>query len=259
MSNSTIQSIINSFKSTQLQIVDLSHQLNSQFPILNLPPQFGQTWAFKKETISHYDEKGPAWYWNNFSCGEHTGTHFDAPAHWVSGKDRPNGTVDTIDVRNFISEAVVIDASEEVSQNDNWLLTIDFLLMWEKAHGRIPEHAWVLFRSGWSQHINNPERFTNLVDGKPNTPGPDQDCVQWMIEQRNVRGFGVETINIDAGLSIDWPLPFPCHNLMMGSGRFGLQCLNNLDRLPPRDVLIIAAPLKIEEGSGSPLRVLAVF
>ncbi|AYO37641.1 cyclase family protein [Serratia sp. P2ACOL2] len=259
MSLSLIQSIIKSFKSNDIRIVDLTHQLNSSFPALSLPPEYGQTWAFKKENISSYDENGPAWYWNNFSCGEHTGTHFDAPAHWISGRERENNTVDTIDVSNFIGEAVVIDAVEEVRQNSNWVLTKGFLLEWEKKHGQIPDNAWVLFQSGWSERINDPEKFANLIDGKPHTPGPDQACVQWMIEERNVRGFGVETINIDAGLSYGWPIAYPCHNLMLGSGRFGLQCLNNLSELPARDIIIVSAPLKIEDGSGSPLRVLAIY
>ncbi|WP_312409854.1 cyclase family protein [Pseudescherichia sp.] len=259
MSLSAIQSIIKNLKSTDIHIVDLTHQLNTSFPTLTLPAEYGQTWAFTKENISSYDEKGPAWYWNNFSCGEHTGTHFDAPAHWISGRDRENNTVDTIEVSNFIGEAVVIDAVEEVRLDSNWVLTKEYLQSWEAEHGQIPDNAWVLFRSGWSERINDPEKFANLIDGKPHTPGPDQACVQWMIEERNVRGFGVETINIDAGLSYDWPVAYPCHNLMLGSGRFGLQCLNNLADLPARDILIVAAPLKIEDGSGSPLRVLAIY
>ena len=90
------------------------------------------------------------------------------------------------------------------------------------------------------------------------TPGPSQETVEWLIHQRNVRGFGVETINTDAGQSYGWPVPYPCHTLMHGANKYGLQCLTNLDQLPTRGAVIIAAPLKIEEGSGSPLRVLAL-
>ncbi|KAB7634560.1 hypothetical protein ET532_000275 [Verminephrobacter sp. Larva24] len=127
-----------------LRVIDLTHTLSSDFPALQLPPQFGQVWAFKSERISHYDEAGPGWYWNNFSCGEHTGTHFDAPAHWITGKDHPDNTVDTMDTRNFIGPAVVVDASAEVAGNDDWLLTVDFLKAWEDRHGRIPAGAWLL-------------------------------------------------------------------------------------------------------------------
>src|SRR5690349_5619393 len=98
-----------------LRVVDLTHELSPDFPALQLPPQFGQVWAFKTEKISRYDAAGPGWYWNNFSCGEHTGTHFDAPVHWISGKDHAKNSVDTIDPRQFIGPACVVDASKEVA------------------------------------------------------------------------------------------------------------------------------------------------
>ena len=91
------------------------------------------------------------------------------------------------------------------------------------------------------------------------TPGPTQETVQWLIQERDITGFAVETINTDAGQSYKWPLPYPCHTLMHGAGKLGLQCLCNLDQLPPTGSMIVAAPLKIEEGSGSPLRVLGLI
>ncbi|CAI0970543.1 cyclase family protein [Serratia proteamaculans] len=254
-----IKKFIEALNAQSLNVVDLTHTLNSSFPILTLPEKFGQTWAFKKEIISKYDEKGPSWYWNNFSCGEHTGTHFDAPAHWVTGVDVNNNTVDTLDASKFLGEAIVVDAVEQVRNDDNWILTKDFLLQWESKHGRIPDNCVVLFRSGWAGRIQEPQVFSNIIDEIPNTPGPDQEAVEWLVNNRNVRGFGVETINIDAGSSSAWSIPYPCHHFMLGSGRFGLQCLNNLDKLPERDIIIISAPLKIEDGSGSPLRVLAIY
>jgi len=241
-----------------LRVIDLSHTLSPDFPALQLPPEFGQVWAFKSERISRYDEAGPAWYWNNFSCGEHTGTHFDAPAHWVTGKDFPNNTVDTIEARRFIGPAVVVDASAEVATNDDWLLTVDFLKAWEDRHGRIPAGAWLLFRTDWSKRISNPASFVNMREDGAHTPGPTAEAVQWLIKERDVRGFGVETINTDAGQSYGWPIAHPCHTFMHGADKFGLQCLRNLDQLPPTGAVIVAAPLKIQAGSGSPLRVLAL-
>ena len=110
-----------------IRIVDLTHTLSPEFPTLVLPPQFGQVWPFKLETISKYDQAGPGWFWNNFSCGEHTGTHFDAPAHWITGKEHPDNTVDTIECRNFVAPASVVDASREVAANPDWLLTVEFI------------------------------------------------------------------------------------------------------------------------------------
>lgn len=241
-----------------LRVVDLTHTLSPDFPALVLPPQFGQVWGFKQERISHYDEAGPGWYWNNFSCGEHTGTHFDAPVHWVTGKDHPANTVDTIDPARFIAPAVVLDASAEVARNADWLLTVDFVQTWEQQHGRIPAGAWVLLRTDWSLRITDPAAFLNLKEDGAHTPGPTQEAVEWLIRERHVLGFGVETINTDAGQSYAWPVPYPCHTLMHGANKYGLQCLRNLDQLPPQGALIVAAPLKIQQGSGSPLRVLAL-
>jgi kynurenine formamidase len=241
-----------------LRTIDLTHTLNESFPALQLPPQFGQVSPFRIERISHYDEAGPGWYWNNFSCGEHTGTHFDAPAHWVTGKDHPANSVDTIDPERFIAPAVVVDASAEVARNDDWLLDVDFLQAWEARHGRIPEGAWLLLRTDWSKRLSDPAAFVNMREDGAHTPGPTQAAVEWLINERKVHGFGVETINTDAGQSYGWPVPYPCHTLMHGANKFGLQCLRNLDQLPATGAVILAAPLKIEGGSGSPLRVLAL-
>ncbi|MBF23562.1 cyclase family protein [Neopusillimonas maritima] len=241
------------------KVVDLTHTLSSDFPALQLPPQFGQVTAFKMETISQYNDAGPAWYWNNFTCGEHTGTHFDAPIHWVTGKDHPNNTVDSIDPKNFIAPAVVVDATAQVAENEDWVLTVDYLKQWEDKHGKIPKGCWVIFRTGWADRLEkDPASYANVKEDGAHTPGPSQEAVEWMIKERDVLGFGVETINTDAGQSFGWPMPYPCHTLMHGANKYGLQCLNNLDQLPPTGAIIVAAPLKIKGGSGSPLRVLAL-
>lgn len=193
--------LVQSLATVTVKIVDLTQTLSPQFPALQLPPQFGQVWAFKMETISQYDPSGPAWYWNNFSCGEHTGTHFDAPVHWISGKDHPNNSVDTIPVGNFIAPAVVVDASAEVQADPDFLLTVEFLQAWEERHGRIAAGSWLLFRTDWSKRLKDPVEFVNLRDDGAHTPGPTQEAVEWLISQRDVHGFGVETINTDAGQS----------------------------------------------------------
>lgn len=252
-----IKSLLQDLAADRIQVIDLTQTLSEDFPPLVLPPQFGQVWAFKQERISQYDDAGPGWYWNNFSCGEHTGTHFDAPVHWVTGKDHPNNSVDTINPAQFIGPACVVDASKEVAANADWLLDVPFLEAWEQKHGRIPAGAWLLFRTDWSKRISDPASFVNMKEDGAHTPGPTQSAVEWLVG-RGVRGFGVETINTDAGQSYAWPVAYPCHTLMHGANKLGLQCLTNLDLLPPTGALIISAPLKIKGGSGSPLRVLAL-
>lgn len=246
-------------RSGTLRTIDLTQVLSEDFPALRLPSPFGQTQGFSRQRISRYDEAGPHWYWNNFTCGEHTGTHFDAPAHWITGSELPANTVDTIGPENFIAPAVVVDASAHVADNPDWLLTPEYLMAWEAQHGLIPAGAWLMFRTDWSKRLQNPAAFVNMKEDGPHTPGPTQEAVEWLIRERDVLGFAVETINTDAGQSFGWPTPYPCHTLMHGAGKYGLQCLTNLDLLPPTGTLILAAPLKILEGSGSPLRVLALI
>ncbi|ANQ85171.1 hypothetical protein dqs_2134 [Azoarcus olearius] len=254
---SSLASFVTDLASGRIRVVDLTQTLKPEFPTIPLPPQFGQCAPFTIEEVSRYDDRGPAWYWNNFACNEHTGTHFDAPIHWVTGKDLPNNAVDTIPAEHFIAPACVIDCSAEVAANPDFLLTVGFVQAWEEKHCRIPPRAWVLMRTDWSRQPT-PEAYLNAREDGMHTPGPDAGVVQWLIEARDVCGFGVEAIGTDAGQSFKWEIPFPCHYYMHGNNRYGLQCLTNLDQLPPQGAVILAAPLKIRNGSGSPLRVLAL-
>ena len=140
--SSVLSQFVTAYAAGSIRVIDLTHVLSPEFPTLVLPPQFGQVKPFRLERISRYDQSGPGWYWNNFSCGEHTGTHFDAPAHWITGSELPNNTVDTIDIQKFIAPAAVVDASSEVAGDEDWTLTVDFLEQWEIRHGRIPEGCW---------------------------------------------------------------------------------------------------------------------
>lgn len=240
-----------------VKVVDLTQPLEPKTPVLALPPQFGQSPPFEIEVISEYDERGPAWYWNKVRMGEHTGTHFDAPIHWISGKDYPNNATDTIPVEEFIGPACVIDATKEVESDPDFLVTPAFIEAWEAKHGRIPERAWVLFRTDWSKRLGS-DGFLNGSETGPHTPGWHETAVKFLANERNVRGVGVETVGTDAGQAFAFENPFPCHANMHGTNRFGLASLINLDQLPPTGAIIIAAPLKIVRGSGSPLRVLAL-
>jgi kynurenine formamidase len=244
---------------SQIRVVDLTHTLAPEFPQITLPPELGQAWPFRVEEVSRYDERGPAWYWNNFSCGEHTGTHFDAPIHWVSGKDLPNNSVDTIQPERFVGPAFVIDCSKEAAANADFLLKKEHLVAWEKKHGRIAPRSWVLMRTDWAKKWRDPVAFQNYDEEGQHTPGPDIDAVKFLVEERDILGFGTETIGTDAGQAYHLRPPYPCHYYMHGAGRYGLQCLTNLDQLPPSGAIVVAAPLKILQGSGSPLRVLALM
>jgi kynurenine formamidase len=253
-----MKGLIKSLALGNIRVVDLSHTLSPEFASISLPPEMGQAWPFRIEEVSRYDERGPAWYWNNFSCGEHTGTHFDAPVHWVSGKDLPHGSVDTIPPENFIGPAFVVDCSKDAAKDADFLLTKKHLLSFEKQHGHISPRSWVLMRTDWYKKAADPAAYQNYDETGQHTPGPDIDAVQFLVEERDILGFGTETIGTDAGQAQHLRPPYPCHYYMHGAGRYGLQCLANLDKLPPTGAVVIAAPLKIQNGSGSPLRVLAL-
>ncbi|WP_297915179.1 cyclase family protein [Thiomonas sp.] len=254
---SILGALVGALARGSIRVIDLTQTLSPSFPQIALPPEFGQCQPFRLEEISRYDERGPAWYWNNFSCGEHTGTHFDAPIHWVTGRDLPNNSVDTIDVRHFVAPACVIDCSAQARDNPDYLLTVADIEAFEAAHGRIPAGAWVLMRTDWSKSSDARE-FQNFDATGQHTPGPGVEAVRFLVEQRDVLGFGSEAIGTDAGQGYHLLPPYPCHSMMHGSGRYGLQCLTRLDELPPTGAVILGAPLKIERGSGSPLRVLAL-
>jgi kynurenine formamidase len=209
------------------------------------------------DVISRYDARGPAWYWNTLTLGEHTGTHFDAPIHWVTGRDLPDNACDTIPVQRFIGPACVIDVTEEAAANPDFLLTCDRIETWEAQHGRVPDNAWVLLRTGWSRR-RDPAAFINAAADGSHSPGLEARASRMLATERNILGIGVETIGTDAGQAGTFDPPFPNHTIMHGAGRFGLASLCNLDQLPATGALVIAAPLKIVDGSGSPLRVIAL-
>jgi kynurenine formamidase len=238
-------------------VVDLTQPLGPATPVIGLPPIFAASPGVTIDVISRYDDKGPAWYWNTLRFGEHTGTHFDAPVHWVTGKDLPDNACDTIAARRFIGPACVIDVEDDVSRNPDFLLTVERIESWEWTHGRIPAGAWVLLRTGWSRR-SEPAAFINAAADGPHSPGFDARASRLLATDREVAGVGVETIGTDAGQAGTFDPPFPNHTIMHGAGRFGLASLCNLDRLPPTGAIVIAAPLKIVNGSGSPLRVIAL-
>jgi kynurenine formamidase len=243
--------------SGRVTVIDLTQLLSAATPIIQLPPPFANTPGFKSHEISHYDPKGPAWYWNWIEVGEHVGTHFDAPCHWVTGKDK--GCVDQIQAKQFIGPAAVIDVTADVAKSADFVATKDTILAWEKKHGRIPDGAWVILRTGWGARATDAKRFMNAgADGAPHYPGFGKESAEFLTKERNILGVGVEQVGTDAAVGAKADPPFPNHSIMHGAGRFGLTQLANVDKLPESGAIVIATPLKIEHGSGSPVRVIAI-
>ncbi len=256
MSTAALGNFAAAIASGAIKVVDLSQPLGPNTPVLTLPPPFANTPPVAETTISHFDENGPYWTWKYYTLGEHTGTHFDAPGHWISGRDYKNGTTDTIEPQRLVAPASVIDCSKESAADPDFVLTPEFIKAHEARHGSI-KGTWVLMRTDWSKKNNDPKAFINANETGPHTPGPSVDAVKYMVEQ-GVVGFGVETVGTDAGQAFAFDPPFPAHTLMHGANRMGMASLANLDQLPPSGAMIITPPLKFVAGSGSPLRVLAL-
>ena len=254
---SVLAQLIADLSAGQVRIVDLTQPLGPDTPVIGLPAMFDSSPGVTIEAISRFDAKGPAWYWNTIRMGEHTGTHFDAPGHWITGKDLADNACDTIPAGRFIGPACVVDVTTEVRRNEDFLLTPGRIEAWEAEHGRIPAGAWVLLRTGWSERTD-PASFLNVREDGPHSPGFHADASRLLARERDVLGVGVETVGTDAGQAGGFDPPFPNHTIMHGAGKFGLASLRNLDQLPPTGAIVIAAPLKIVNGSGSPLRVLAL-
>jgi len=253
---SVLSALAEAIRSATVDVIDLTAPLSSSTPILQLPEPFGNTVPFTLHEISRYDERGPAWYWNDISTGEHTGTHFDAPIHWVTGRDGQD--VSQVPLARLIAPAAVLDFSAQAAADADFLLEVDHIKEWESQYGALPEGGWLLYRTGWDARSRDQETFLNANETGPHTPGISVEAAKWLAEEAPVIGVGVETVGTDAGAAHSFDPPFPCHASLMGSNKYGLTQLQNLGLLPPTGAVVIAAPLPIVSGSGSPARVLAL-
>ncbi len=252
---SVLTDLTDALRSGAVEVIDLTAPLSSDTPILELPPELGQTQRFILEEISSYDDRGPAWYWNNFRTGEHTGTHFDAPNHWITGRD--GGDIASVPVARLIAPAAVLDFAARAAENPDLLIEVDDIKAWEAEHGGLPEGGWLLVRTGWDARTTQAEAI-NADENGPHSPGLSAECARWVAQESGVIGMGVETVGTDAGAAHSFEPAFPCHSHLLGNNRYGLTQLQNLARLPPTGAVVVAGLLPILTGSGSPARVLAL-
>lgn len=245
-----------------VRVVDLTAQLGPETPILRLPEDLARnTPKVAIQRISEYDQDGPFWAWNWLTLGEHSGTHFDAPHHWLSGRDHADGFTDTLSVQRLIAPANVIDCSAEAAANPDFLLTAAHVKAWEAKHGEIGPGEWVLMRTDWDKRSHDEALFLNqdpdpFEDGA-HSPGPSTDCIDYLLG-KGIVGWGTQCIGTDAGMAARFSPPFPAHNFLHRDNCFGLASLCNLDQLPAKGAILIATPLKIRDGTGSPIRALAL-
>jgi kynurenine formamidase len=252
-----LQSLAAALAAGDVRVVDLTQPLHERTPVLKLPPPFANTPGLTRHEISRYDDRGPAWAWSWLEIGEHVGTHFDAPIHWISGREGED--LASVPPARLVGPAVMIDKSAEAAADPDYVLTVDEVRAFESEHGALPEGGWLLLRTGWDARAHDEGAFLNASeDGMPHTPGVDAECARWLAHETPIAGIGVETVGTDAGGAAAFEPPFPVHNYFLGAGKYGLTQLANLAELPPAGAVLIAAPLKLVGGTGSPTRVLAL-
>jgi kynurenine formamidase len=253
---SVLNDLIAAIRDETIEVVDLTAPLNESTPVIRLPEPFGNSATFALREISRYDERGPAWYWNDISTGEHTGTHFDAPVHWVTGADLED--VSQVPPVRLLAPAAVLDFSDQAAADPDFLLEVAHIKQWEAEHGPLPDGGWLLYRTGWDARSNDQGDFLNADETGPHTPGVSVECARWLAQEARIGGIGVETVGTDAGAAHSFDPPFPCHSALLGAGKYGLTQLRNLDLLPAQGSVVFAGPLPISGGSGSPCRALAL-
>lgn len=229
-----------------VRLVDLSHALDDKSPFW--PGDDYQ--PFQLKTIATLEKNGVSS--KAFSMPEHFGTHLDAPCHFERGQI----TLDKIADEDLFAPGVVIDITMAAEADADYRLTVDDITQWEMANGTIPERGIVLLKTGWNRFWDSNVRYRNQdAQGKMHFPGFSEASARWLIKERKIRGIGIDTLSIDHGPSKD----FIVHHVVNGAGRYGLENVAELDKLPSRNFFLIVAPIKIANGTGGPTRLFAVL
>lgn len=235
---------------TSAKIVDLSHAFDANTIYWPTSPS-----GFELKPLHKGMTKGGFFYFANTFCSpEHGGTHLDAPMHFAEGR----WTSSDIPPERFAGPGVVIDIANKAAANPDYVLTPADIAAWETAHGRIPDGAIVLLRTGWSSRW--PDRKAYLGDDTPGDasnlhfPSYGAEAAAFLVDERHVRIVGVDTASVDHGPSRD----FLVHRIIAAANVGGLENLMNLDQLPPAGSIVFALPIKIAGGSGGPARAIAL-
>jgi kynurenine formamidase len=230
--------------SGQARVIDMTYAISDK-----LPTWPGDEHAFEATVVATPEKDG--YFARSVWMLEHFGTHLDAPAHFPPGKEY----LDQIPVTHFFGPAVVIDVREEAAKNPDYRLTTSAVEKWEAAHGKIPRGAIALLRTGWASRWPNQARYRNTdAKGVMHFPGYSVDSAK-LLMSRGVVGLGIDTLSIDYGPSKN----FEVHHVDLPAGLFNLENVANVDKLPAAGAFLIAAPIKLEGGSGGPVRIFAIL
>ena len=238
------QPTVDGIAAGKTRVLDLSYPISDK-----MVPWPGDAKAFEANTNATVEKEG--YFTRSFWMLEHYGTHMDAPAHFPPGTT----TVDKIPPEKLFGSAVVLDVTKEAERDPDYQLSAKDVSAWERKHGSIPAGAIVLLRTGWAKRWPDVARYRNQdVNGKMHFPGFSVESAKVLLE-RKVNGLGCDTLSIDPGNSPD----FPVHRLVLGAGVYLLENLADLSGLPEAGALLIAAPIKLEGGSGGAVRAFALL
>src|SRR5215510_9145958 len=232
--------------SGQTTLIDLGHALNSKNPYWPGPGYE----PFKFEIFATIEKDHVLS--GRMSFAEHTGTHLDAPNHFVAGQV----SVDKLPLKQLFGPAVVLDVRRQAASNPDYQLTPADITAYEQAHGRIPDNAVVFMYTGWDQRWDDYEKYKN-ADSKKflHFPGFSVEAAKLLVDERNIAGIGIDTLSVDYGMSTD----FMVHHVSHGKGKFHLENVANLASMPAAGAFVIVAPIKVENGTGGPARIFALI
>jgi kynurenine formamidase len=225
------------------QVVDLTHPLSAALPVYPSykPIQIRQRFTIGRDGFAA----------NEIVFDEHTGTHVDAPSHFVAGAT----SGDRIPAEQLIAPMAIIAIADRAAKNPDTVVTVEDLMAWEKRHGRLPAGALVAMHAGWDARANSAERFLNRdAKGVLHMPGFGEEAARFLVDQRDIWGVGVDTLSLDAGAAEK----FVAHVAILGAGKYGIELMANLGRVPPAGATAFVGAMKHEGATGGPARVLAV-
>lgn len=223
-------------------IVDLTHYLESTSPV------WPGNEVFTAEPVKTFENDG--FYQQKVSFWEHTGTHVDAPIHFIED----GITSDAIDIGTLFASLAVIDISARAAEDPDTALTVDDILDYESNYGEIPAGTLVAMNSGWSSKWGDPEAFVNLdADGVQHYPGFHPDAAEFLVTERDIVGIAVDTLSQDPGNSTD----FGTHITILGAGKYGIEGMNNLAAVDPAGASVFVGAPKWADSSGGPSRIIA--
>jgi kynurenine formamidase len=224
-------------------VVDLTHIMSPDFPTFFGVPgiEMDKKFDLKKDGFNLY-------WWR---IVEHAGTHLDAPIHFSEA----GATAEKIPADTLVVPLAVVDVAAKAARNPDYLLTVEDLADWEKKHQRLPDNCCVAMQSGWAQHVGNPAKFTGKDGaGVFHFPGVSPQAAEWLMNERNVVGLAVDTLSLDHGPSKD----FKVHYAWLPSGRWGLENVANLDKVPPSGAMLVVGLAKVKDATGGPARLIAL-